>query len=90
MKREERLYWLMARKLAGMITAGEGAELEVLRRQYPEADCLLTLMIPGDGAVDPGSPDTEAAYERLRRRLVSLGAGFPGQEGGGLPPDGKR
>lgn len=73
MKEQDRIWTLMARKMAGEATPEELRELEELLQKYPDitypAELLLNFWEQGQPR-DKG--EAEAAYERLRRRLARL------------------
>jgi ferric-dicitrate binding protein FerR (iron transport regulator) len=77
MMNPERIWTLLARKLSGEASPEELKEIEALLKEFPDAHLHVQAVTETwNRSLSPDAGDAQDAYDRLSRRLNSLGYGF--------------
>jgi hypothetical protein len=76
MQEQDRIWTLMARKLAGEATREEGKELDKFQHKYPDMTCAVEMLL-GFWAQEnqPDQEEAEEAFDRLMQRMAAQSAG---------------
>lgn len=74
MQEQDRIWTLVARKLAGEATYEERWELEQLLHKYPDMTYTVEMLLNLWAQEPPEEEDTEEAFERLMQRMAARSA----------------